>query len=49
MQCGRPLNVMSDEVARLTHEQFGGVGINAELHFTAMKKILDDAEPSYAS
>ncbi len=49
MQCGRPLNVMSDEIARLTHEQFGGVGINAELHFTAMKKILDDAEPSYAS
>jgi ribulose-5-phosphate 4-epimerase/fuculose-1-phosphate aldolase len=49
MQCGRPLNVMSDEIARLTHEQFGGVDINAELHFTAMKKILDDAEPSYAS
>ena len=49
MQTGRPLNVMSDELARLTHEQFGGVTINADLHFTAMKEILDAEEPAYAS
>ncbi len=49
MQTGRPLNVMSDELARITHEQFGGVTINADLHFTAMKEILDAEEPAYAS
>ena len=49
MQTGQPLNVMSDELARLTHEQFGSVTINADLHFTAMKEILDAEEPAYAS
>lgn len=49
MQSGRPLNVMSEELARLTHQQFGGVAINADLHFTAMKEILDAEEPAYAS
>ncbi|HTZ81396.1 MAG TPA: aldolase [Stellaceae bacterium] len=49
MQTGRPLNVMSDELARLTHEQFGLVSINADLHFTAMKAMLDAEEPAYAS
>lgn len=49
MQSGRPLNVMSDELARVTHEQFGLVPINADLHFTAMKEILDAESPAYAS
>ena len=49
MQSGEPLNVMSDEMARLTHEQFGGVSINADLHFTAIKEILDAEESAYAS
>lgn len=49
MQSGRPLNVMSDEVARLTHGQFGGVSANADYHFNALKKILDVEEPAYAS
>jgi len=49
MQTGRPLALMPDELARLTHEQFGGVSVNAELHFTAMKEILDAEEPAFAS
>jgi len=50
MQTGRPLSVMSHEMARLTHEQFGLVeAVNAELHFAAMKAMLDAEEPAYAS
>lgn len=49
MQSGRELNVMPDELARLTHEQFGSVTLNADLHFTAMKEILDAEAPAYAS
>ncbi len=49
MQSGRELNTMSDEMARLTHEQFGDFTINSDLHFTAMKAILDADEPAYAS
>jgi ribulose-5-phosphate 4-epimerase/fuculose-1-phosphate aldolase len=49
MQSGGPLNIMSEDLARLTHEQFGGVSINADLHFTAIKEILDAQEPAYAS
>jgi ribulose-5-phosphate 4-epimerase/fuculose-1-phosphate aldolase len=49
MQAGRPLNVMSDELGRLTHEQFGNFTINAELHFDALKEMLDAEEPAYAS
>ena len=49
MQSGRPLAVMPDEVARLTREQWGNVTANADLHFAALKQILDAEEPSYAS
>jgi ribulose-5-phosphate 4-epimerase/fuculose-1-phosphate aldolase len=49
MQTGRELNVMSDEMARLTHEQFGNFTVNSELHFDALKAMLDEEEPSYAS
>jgi ribulose-5-phosphate 4-epimerase/fuculose-1-phosphate aldolase len=49
MQTGRPLNVMPEALARLTHEQFGGVSTNAEYHFTALKEILDAEAPAYAS
>jgi len=49
MQSGQPLNVMSDEMARETHEQFGLVPLNADFHFTAMKEILDAESPAYAS
>jgi hypothetical protein len=40
---------MPDEVARMTREQWGNVTANADLHFVALKQILDAEEPSYAS
>lgn len=49
MQTGRPLKLMSDEMARMTHEQFKGFTVNAELHFDALKAMLDENDPSYAS
>jgi hypothetical protein len=49
MQSGRPLNIMSEAMARETHEQFGTVTANADFHFNAMKEILDAESPSYAS
>jgi ribulose-5-phosphate 4-epimerase/fuculose-1-phosphate aldolase len=49
MQSGRPLAVMSDELARRTRAQFGDFTVNAELHFSALKDLLDAEEPSYAS
>ena len=49
MQTGRPVKVMSEEMARMTHEQFMGFTANAELHFDALKAMLDEEEPSYAS
>jgi ribulose-5-phosphate 4-epimerase/fuculose-1-phosphate aldolase len=50
MQSGRELNVMSDAIARMTHDQFEKlIDVNADYHFTALKEILDEEEPSYAS
>jgi ribulose-5-phosphate 4-epimerase/fuculose-1-phosphate aldolase len=50
MQSGRELNVMSDAIARVTHDQFEKLtDVNADYHFTALKEILDEEEPSYAS
>jgi ribulose-5-phosphate 4-epimerase/fuculose-1-phosphate aldolase len=49
MQSGRPLNVMTDALARRTREQYGDFTVNAELHFSALKELLDAEEPSYAS
>jgi ribulose-5-phosphate 4-epimerase/fuculose-1-phosphate aldolase len=50
MQAGGPLSVMSEEMARTTRGQFDTyTGMNADLHFTALKELLDEEEPSYAS
>jgi ribulose-5-phosphate 4-epimerase/fuculose-1-phosphate aldolase len=49
MQSGRPLNVMTDEMAAITHGQFTQFTANAELHFEALKSMLDEEDPSYAS
>jgi ribulose-5-phosphate 4-epimerase/fuculose-1-phosphate aldolase len=49
MQSGRPLNVMTDEMAAMTHGQFTQFTANADLHFEALKSMLDEEEPSYAS
>ena len=49
MQTGRALNVMSDAIARSTHDQFANFTINADLYLEEIKHILDEQEPSYAS
>ncbi len=49
MQSGERLNVMSDEIAQATHDQFANFSINADLHLEEMKRLLDEVEPSYAS
>lgn len=49
MQTGEPLNVMPDEMAQATHDQFANFTINADLHLEEIKRILDEAAPSYAS
>ena len=48
MSTGRPLRLMSDEVARRSAEQWHGEGWDAgEQHFAALKRILDREEPDY--
>jgi ribulose-5-phosphate 4-epimerase/fuculose-1-phosphate aldolase len=49
MQTGRSLNVMPEEVARSTHDQFAKFTINADLHMEEIKNILDEEDPGYAS
>jgi ribulose-5-phosphate 4-epimerase/fuculose-1-phosphate aldolase len=49
MQTGRPLNLMSEEMARQTAAEFGNFAVNAELHFDALRAALDEEEPAYAS
>ena len=49
MQTGRELNVMSDEMAKSTHDQFAQFNVNADLYLEEIKHILDEQEPSYAS
>jgi ribulose-5-phosphate 4-epimerase/fuculose-1-phosphate aldolase len=49
MQTGRRLNVMSDAMARATHDQFAGFAINADLHLQDIRQMLDEQEPAYAS
>jgi ribulose-5-phosphate 4-epimerase/fuculose-1-phosphate aldolase len=44
---GRPLRVASDEVARRTARQWIEYPDAAELHFAALKEILDRQEPDY--
>ena len=49
MQTGQPLNIMPDEIAHSTHEQFANFRINADLHLEDIKRYLDEREPAYAS
>ena len=49
MSTGRPLRLMSDEVARQSARQWHGEAWDAgEQHFAALKRILDREEPDYA-
>lgn len=49
MQTGQPLNIMSEEMAQATHDQFQRFTVNAHLHFDEIKAILDEEEAEYAS
>ena len=49
MSTGRPLAIMSEEMARLTYDQFSEFTANADLHFEALKGMLDEEEADYAS
>ncbi|MEL6964194.1 MAG: class II aldolase/adducin family protein [Pseudomonadota bacterium] len=44
---GKPLRVLSDEVARHTAEQWAIYPDASEKHFAELKRILDDEEPDY--
>jgi len=44
-QSDRPFDVTSEDLARLTDEEFGLVSINAEFNSNAMKAILDKERP----
>ena len=49
MSTGRALREMSDEVARRTSEQWHGEAWDGgDVHFSALKRILDREEPDYA-
>ena len=50
LSTGRPLKLMSEEVAKRTAEQWAGHNdVNREVdHFNALKGILDEEEPDYA-
>jgi ribulose-5-phosphate 4-epimerase/fuculose-1-phosphate aldolase len=49
MQTGRPLNVISDDLAKRTHDQFANFTVNADLHLEEIKAYFDEKEPEYAS
>jgi ribulose-5-phosphate 4-epimerase/fuculose-1-phosphate aldolase len=48
MWTGRPLSIISDNVAKATAAQFADRGNGARLHLAAIKEILDHEEPDYA-
>ncbi|MBV8852081.1 MAG: aldolase [Sinobacteraceae bacterium] len=54
LSTGRSLHLLADEVVRATHRQFiTGTSVDGhdrtELHFAALKRLLDRTEPDYAS
>lgn len=49
MSTGKELNVLPDDVARRTAQQWQDYPDFAEMHFAELKRILDEEEPAYAS
>jgi len=47
MQTGRPLHVISDDMARHTAGQIAGEAQQAFLHFESLKRMLDRDEPGW--
>lgn len=48
MSTGRPLKSIDPQVAAMTCEQIEGERLNAQLHFQALKRILQRETPDYA-
>lgn len=48
MSSGRPLALLSDEVAALTCKQWFEYPADCDLHLRALMEILDEEEPAYA-
>jgi len=49
LQTGRPLRVLSDEIAEKTAQEIEDYPGQAERHLAELKAILDDEGDSYAS
>lgn len=54
LSTGRSLHLLADEVVRATHRQFSaGTSVDGrdrtELHFAALKRLLDRTEPDYVN
>jgi ribulose-5-phosphate 4-epimerase/fuculose-1-phosphate aldolase len=48
MSTGRKLNLVSEEMAAATGRQIEGERQQSELHFAALKRLLDRDEPGWA-
>ena len=48
MQTGRSLRIVPQEIAAMTGRQMAGESQQAQLHFDALKRLLDRDEPAYA-
>ncbi len=54
LSTGRPLRLIPEPVVQMTVAQFGTCGMvggrdRADLHFDALKRVLDRADSDYAS
>lgn len=49
LQTGRPLRVLSDEIAEKTAQEMAGYPQKADRHFGELKRILDEDGSNYAS
>lgn len=48
MGTGKPLRMVSERIAGLTARQMAEDGKQAELHFAALKRMLDRDEPGWS-
>lgn len=49
MSTGAPLRLVSDDVRQRTAEEYGKEARFAEIHFSALKRVLDRDQPDYAA
>jgi ribulose-5-phosphate 4-epimerase/fuculose-1-phosphate aldolase len=48
MRTGKPLKIVAERIAALTGRQMAGESQQAQLHFEALKRMLDKEEPAWA-